>query len=170
MSIYGNSNSSWKREPWFWVVLAIPSSAVIMGIVMLTLAVQSWSGLVVDDYYQQGKRINRVLERDRLAWKLNLAADLNIDAKGGFEIRFETDLPPISTNQLTLELIHATRPGLDRELVLNRIDTRAFRGQTRLSGQGRWNLYLQTADWRLTGSLYYPGQSRTDLLPNYFEN
>lgn len=168
MSFCGNSTSNWKREPWFWVMLAIPSSAVIMGIVMLTLAVQSWSGLVVDDYYQQGKRINRVLARDRMAWKLDLAADLSLDTKGGVEIRFQTAIPPLTADQLTLELIHATRPGLDRKLVLHRVDPRVFRGQTGLSGQGRWNLFLQTTDWRLTGSLYYPGRSQADLLPNYF--
>ena len=170
MSFSRDSISNWKREPWFWVVLAIPSSAVIMGIVMLTLAVQTWSGLVVDDYYQQGKRINRVLARDRLAWELGLAADLSIDARGGIEIRFDANNPPLTADLLTLELIHATRPGLDRKLGLHRVDTRLFRGETTLSGQGRWNLFLQTADWRLTGSLYHPGRSRAELLPNYFGN
>ena len=32
-----------------------------MGVVMITLAIQSYSGLVVDDYYKKGKQINRVL-------------------------------------------------------------------------------------------------------------
>ena len=41
---------------------------------------QSYSGLVVDDYYKKGKQINRVLARDRLAWELGLAAELRVSA------------------------------------------------------------------------------------------
>jgi len=51
----------WKKEPFVWMIIAIPSSAIIMGVVIITLAIQSWSGLVVDDYYRKGKQINLVL-------------------------------------------------------------------------------------------------------------
>jgi len=44
---------NWKREPLVWMLIAIPLSAVIMGVVMITLAIQSFSGLVVDDYYKK---------------------------------------------------------------------------------------------------------------------
>lgn len=159
----------WKREPWVWVLIAIPLSAVIMGIVMITLALQSWSGLVVDDYYKQGKHINRVLARDKLAWELGLGAELNLEPGGEIEIRFEADGALISAQALELELVHATRPGLDRKLDLKRFDTRGYRGRLDLPGQGRWNLYLQTADWRLTGSLRQPGPGRASLRPNYIE-
>ena len=52
----------WYKEPWPWVLIAIPFSAVIMGVVLITLALESEDGLVVDDYYWKGKQINQVLE------------------------------------------------------------------------------------------------------------
>ena len=160
---------NWKREPWVWLLLAIPSSAVIMGIVMLTLAIHSWSGLVIDDYYKHGKQINRILARDRFAWELGIDAELKLDVRGLIEVRLNNTLP-ISSDRIELEMIHSTRPGFDRRIHLQRVGPRLFRGQVSLSGKGRWNLYLQTADWRLTGSLYRPGSEQVSLLPNYFED
>ena len=58
---------NWKQEPMVWLLIAIPLSAVIMGVVIITLAINSYSGLVVDDYYKKGKHINRVIARDKCA-------------------------------------------------------------------------------------------------------
>ena len=66
---------NWKREPMVWMLIAIPLAAVIMGVVMITLASQTFSGLVVDDYYKKGKQINRVLARDRLAQMARVVRD-----------------------------------------------------------------------------------------------
>ncbi|MBT8433585.1 MAG: FixH family protein [Gammaproteobacteria bacterium] len=159
---------NWKREPMVWLLIAIPFSAVIMGVVIITLAVQSFSGLVVDDYYKKGKEINRVLARDQLAYELGLAAGLSLEAGGKFEIRFAPEVQFIPGDTIELKLIHATMPGLDQKLDLRKSDTHLLRGQLELPGEGRWNLFLQTEDWRLTGSLQYPDQMSVDLLPNYF--
>ena len=158
----------WKREPLVWMLIAIPFSAVIMGVVMITLAIQSWSGLVVDDYYKKGKQINRVLARDKFAYELGLAAGLKIETDGSIEIRFDPEVQFIPGDKIVLELVHATMPGLDQQLIMQKRDTHLLRGEIRLPGSGRWNLFLQTGDWRLTGSLQYPQQAAAELLPNYF--
>ena len=68
-----------------------------------------------------------------------------------------------------LELIHATMPGLDQKLIMQRDETHLLTGKNQPARKGaRWNLYLQTADWRLLGSLQYPQQTTAELLPNYF--
>ena len=46
----------WQREPMVWMLIAIPASSVLVGMVMLWLAIASYDGLVVDDYHQQGKK------------------------------------------------------------------------------------------------------------------
>jgi hypothetical protein len=163
-----SSPGSWKREPLVWMLIAIPLSAVIMGVVMITLAIQSDSGLVVDDYYKKGKQINRVLARDKFAYELGLAAGFKIEADGSIEIRFDPEVQFIPGDTIDLELIHATMPGLDQKLILQKDATHLLSGEISLSGKGRWNLYLQTGDWRLTGSLQYPQQTTAELLPNYF--
>jgi hypothetical protein len=159
-------NRCWKREPLVWMLIAIPLSAVIMGVVMMTLAIQSYSGLVVDDYYKKGKQINRVLARDKLAYELGLAAALSIHASG-IEIRFDPGVSVIPGERIELKLVHATRPGLDRQLFFDNRNLRLLESPLNMLGPGRWNLILQTPDWRLTGSLQYPDQSGAQLLPNY---
>ncbi len=157
----------WKREPLVWMLIAIPGSAVVMGVIMITLAIQSHSGLVVDDYYKKGKQINRVLARDQFAYELGLAAALSIDAANGIEIRFDSGVSVIPGERIELKLVHATKPGLDQQLFFDNKNIKLLESPLQLPGPGRWNLILQTADWRLTGSLQYPDQRSTRLLPNY---
>lgn len=57
----------WHKEHYVWLIIFFPMLAVIAGIVITILAVQSNDSLVVDDYYKQGLEINRVLERDQSA-------------------------------------------------------------------------------------------------------
>ncbi len=161
------SKSTWKQEPLVWLLLAIPSSAVVMGVVMLTLAIQSYSGLVIDDYYKHGKQINRIIERDRFAYELGLAAGMRLGDDGVVEIRFDPEVEFVPGDNIELNLVHATKPGLDQSLILERVDRRLLRGRLPLSGSGRWNVYLQTPDWRLTGSLQHPLGPAARLLPNY---
>jgi hypothetical protein len=149
------------------MLIGIPLSAVIMGIIMLTLAIQSWSGLVVDDYYRKGKQINRVLARDRLAHELGLAAGFELRADNRIEIRFDPSVSVIPGERIELKLVHATRPGLDRELYFENRGLRLLEAELPIPGPGRWNLFLQTGDWRLTGSLQYPQSTRAELSPNY---
>ena len=160
-------NRPWTREPLVWMLIAIPASAVIMGVVMLTLAVHSYSGLVVDDYYRHGKQINRVIARDRLAWELGLEAELALAADGTVRVAFVSGADLLPDDDIELAFVHATRPGLDRSLRLERVGYGAYRAGIELDGSGRWNLALQTADWRLTGSLRRPQQSAASLQPSY---
>ena len=166
MHVKDREHRHWMREPLVWLLIAIPSTAVIMGVVMITLALQSFSGMVVDDYYRKGKQINRVLARDRLAYELGLAAGFRVHNSGRLEIRFDPEVKVIPGERIELRLVHATRPGLDRDLIFDN-DRLYLQAELQLAGRGRWNIYLQTPDWRLTGSLQYPQTRHARLLPNY---
>ena len=73
----------WYREPLVWMVLAIPATAVLGGVVMLVLANATWDGLVADDYYRRGMQINRSLARDAEAARLGLRAPAPLDRQRG---------------------------------------------------------------------------------------
>ena len=167
MHIKDREHRHWTREPLVWLLITIPASAVVMGAVMITLALQSFSGMVVDDYYRKGKQINRVLARDRLAYELGLAAGFRVHNSGGVEIRFDPDAKVIPGERIELRLVHATRPGLDRDLIFDNNRLHLLEAELQIPGPGRWNIYLQTPDWRLTGSLQYPQTHFARLLPNY---
>ena len=162
-----SEHRNWKREPLVWLVIGIPASAVIMGLVMITLAIQSWSGLVIDDYYKKGKQINLVLARDKFAHELGLSAGFSITETGRVEIRFDPGISVIPGEEIELRLVHATRPGLDQRVLFDNNRLRLLEADLQLSGQGRWNLFLQTQDWRLTGSLQYPQTRSARLQPNF---
>ena len=44
-----NQIKPWYKEPWPWVAIAIPASAVIMGFTTLYLAVSNPDPVIVDD-------------------------------------------------------------------------------------------------------------------------
>ena len=160
----------WRQHPWVWFLIAIPLSAVIMGFLMLALAIQSDSGLVVDDYYKQGKQINRSLARDRAASELGLAAMVSIDPlEHSVSVRIEPFPELLNRETIHLSFIHATRPGLDQAIQLERSGDSLVASLLPL-GAGRWNLSLHTDSWRLTGSLYAPQQFEIELQAQKFSD
>jgi hypothetical protein len=44
----------WYKEPWPWILMAPPATAVLAGIATVWIAVASADGLVAEDYYKQG--------------------------------------------------------------------------------------------------------------------
>lgn len=162
------SKSSWYRQPLVWLVLAIPASAVVMGAVMITISVYSFDGMVDDDYYRRGLEINRDLNRDEAAARLGLRAELSLDfdrrtvaADLSWEGTIVNELPA----RLRLRLIHPTRAGMDRILILERDPGGVYRGELEPMAAGNWHLQLETNAWRLPGRLPLPGSGRVGLAP-----
>lgn len=144
--------SAWFRQPLVWMVIAIPLASVIMGVIMLVLSITTYDGLVSDDYYKQGLQINRSMERDAVAERRGLSSEVLLGASGGvIEVLLE-GRPPFEAPQIVdLRLFHATRPGLDRHIVLRRVSTGRYRSGRPDLAPGRWYLQLNADDWRLRG-------------------
>jgi len=114
--------SVWYREPMVWMIIMIPFSAVVMGAIMLTLAVSSYDGLVSDDYYKKGLQINRSMERDALAGSYGLTGEVVLGAPDEMiEVSLAGNTEFQAPEIVHLRLFHATRPGLDRHLVMRRV-------------------------------------------------
>ncbi len=146
-----NSERPWYRERMVWMLVAIPSSAVLMGVVLITLAITSWDGLVVDDYYKQGKEINRVLVRDRFASEHQVYARLEwqvVNQRVSVDLRSSD--AEVSAASLTLNLLHPTRMGNDYTAELARGPDGRFHGVLPNVSEGPWLVHLETSDWRLT--------------------
>jgi hypothetical protein len=158
--------SVWYREPLVWMVIAIPLTAVAMGALILVLAIRSDDGLVVDDYYRQGKQINRVLARDRAAAARGLQGRVEFDdARQQLLIRLTAAEPAAIPEQVELKFLHATRGGLDKALILPRQADGSYRAPLPELAQGHWNVQLAAQDWRLVGSLLVPGDRHLDIRP-----
>ena len=152
----------WYREPMVWMVIAIPATAVLVGFLLLGLSIRHYDGLVADDYYKRGKEINRVLARDQLAKRHAIAARLRAEA-GELVLDLSHDgrlaMPPA----LDLRLLHRTRSGLDRSVLLTAGPDGRYRGRLDGAAAGRWVVQLETPRWRVTGYMERPGDDIVEL-------
>lgn len=156
------SPKPWYRERWPWLLAIMPTLAVIGGFTTAWFAVTTNDGLVVDDYYKQGKAINQTKERDRIAQTMGLAAHL-IPQGNSLSVNLTGQIatPP---GRLNMKIMHPTRSGDDHEISLN-WDGSGYKGITpELSGAHyRVQIAPEFGNWRLTGE-YRPG-SEARLSP-----
>ena len=158
----------WYREPWPWIVMAGPASAVIAGMTMLWLAIDSNDGLVADDYYKQGLAINQVIRRDQAAAELRYRAQAFLSDDGS-RIRVVVSsasgatLPPT----LQLRLAHPTRAGKDQAKVLSAQPGGLYETSLPPLAAGRWVVTIEDTQktWRLSGQWQLPRDRAVLLEP-----
>lgn len=153
----------WYREPWPWILMAGPAIVVVAGIATAAIAVATNDGLVADDYYRQGLAINKVIAREERARSLGLTAALQFGA-GRVRVLITSGAPQAEPPRLTL--VHATRAGLDRTIVLASVAPGIYEGAVGTPAQGLWRVQLEDARaaWRLTGH-WRSAEASTTLAP-----
>ena len=141
----------WFRHPLVWMMIAIPFSAVVMGVVMIWLAIDTDDGLVADDYYKQGLEINDVISLDRKASELQLNAVIKFDSAGKvINFKFEKGLLESYPDTLQLSFQHATRANSDITVVLNHGINDQYIGYLQQAiSEGVWYFEVSDADWKL---------------------
>ncbi len=145
-----DSPRPWFREPWVWLIIALPASAVLGGIVTIWIAVESDDGLVQDNYYKYGMEINKALDRDKMAIQYNLAADLKIsEAQNNIQISLDANDQFISPSSIKLSFLHPTIKGQDQILVFQSTGENIYAGLMPSLIQGNWYLQIEADDWRL---------------------
>lgn len=159
-----NPNTLWYREPWVWFMIAIPSTAIGVGSLMLYLALISDDGLVVDDYYKQGLAINRTLERDQMASQYQLSGLLRMTPH---HLQLQLNSPQRALPAtLTLKLLHATRTGFDQVFTLALSPDGTYQQALPMElAAGDWHLQIEAEDWRLVGVINHPNQQQVYLQP-----
>jgi uncharacterized protein len=141
----------WYKEGMVWMVIAIPMTAVIVGIAFLTTAIRTWDGVVVDDYYKHGKEINKVLVRDRFATVNGVRARLDwMRADGRLVVEVESDAMVEFGPQIEVSFLHPTIGGRDRQVNLAQGPDGRYHGVLSAVHEGRWIIQLGTGDWRLS--------------------
>ena len=154
----------WYREPLVWMLIAIPATAVLVGMVMITLALRHDDGLVVDDYYKHGLEINRSLQRDRNAARYQLRGSLLLEpGQGSVGLELTAGDGFAYPDVLRLQLFHATRHGLDTDIELRHLQAGDYTGRLPQLAAGRWHLQIARGDWRIQGVIKLPQQQRGSL-------
>ncbi|WP_286164189.1 FixH family protein [Azoarcus sp. DN11] len=155
----------WYRQGWPWFLISIPAVAVVMGMTTLWLAVSTWDGLVVDDYYQEGKTIEKTIARSQKAAEMGLVADVRIRADEvtlDLSTASRAPLPPT----VVLTISHPTRSGMDQVVLLKRRDG-VFVAPVAPLTAGRWLLQLEDEShtWRMNGTANIPADSVIRIVP-----
>ena len=155
---------SWQRNPIVWMIIAIPLSSVLVGMVMLWFAITSYDGLVVDDYSQHGKEINLTLARDSLAVSHGIQARLELLPQSGIlklRLSLTKELPIADT--LPLSFIHRTRAGEDISITLQKSANGEYIAPLPVLKPANWIVQLETSEWRITGQAPVPGSNIINL-------
>ena len=141
----------WHREPWPWILLSLPFTAVVAGIATLAIAIDNEDGLVAQDYYKRGLEINRVLEKETHAAELGVRAELRL---GDAHVEASLAQPQPPTPVLTLRFVHPTSSGEDRQTVLALGPGGHYQADLPALAAGRWLVQLEDAHrgWRLAGT------------------
>ena len=144
----------WYKEPYVWLLIAFPLAAVIGGFITLGLAIASNDGLVVDDYYREGLRINRVLKRDQAAADLGLKADLQFSRDSDrFRILLSGNRDFTAPDTLQVSFLHSTRSGFDRHVTVTKQTGNIYAAGIPPLVKGHWYVQIETGDWRLLKSI-----------------
>ena len=159
-------NKPWYNEPFVWLLILFPASAVIGGIITIILAINSNDGLVVDDYYKQGLEINRTLERDKAAARHGLVAALHLNIERhlvylNLNAHSDYKLP----NQIIFTFQYHTRSGFDKTLKLERSGDNFYQGRLPELIVGKWYVQIMADDWRLLESVQMPLTQDLELKP-----
>jgi hypothetical protein len=157
----------WYVHPWVWLLIAVPATAVIVGMVLLYFAITTNDGLVVDDYYTRGKAINLDLARDRAAQTHRLEARFDIDmARNRVTLMLKSQdyAPP---REMKLSILHPTQPHHDQQVMLEQIGEGQYAAGINELGRGKWYLQLEADDWRLSGRMQMPLTAPVELSPRY---
>jgi uncharacterized protein len=163
----------WYKYPLVWMMLAIPFSAVIMGVIMMWLAVDTDDGLVADDYYKLGMEINRVLSRDKKAAELGLSAIIEFDNSTRIiRVQFDKGALEKYPNSLPLALQHATRENSDITVLLDHGIGDQYIGHVSQSiSEGIWYFEIADksrtdADWKLNARHHVRKKNTIHLKSN----
>ena len=161
----------WHKYPLVWMMLAIPFSAVIMGVVMIWLAIDTDDGLVADDYYKLGLEINRVIKRDKKAAELGLSAIIEFDSSTRI-IRLEFDKGLLETfpKSLALHLQHATRENSDIVVVLDHGIGDQYIGHVKQAiSEGVWYFEIGDEGWKLNARTHVRSNNVIHLESSFKE-
>ncbi|MBL6691133.1 MAG: FixH family protein [Pseudomonadales bacterium] len=148
----------WFTNPWVWFVMFVPFTAVLFGAVMIISANYQPDDLVVDDYYKEGKGINRRIQQDVQAVQMGARASvLAVTSQG---VLFEI---VGGSEHLTLDMFHVTSKEKDLQIDLVRQSDTQYTASSavladRLNSTGIWYLEIRDEDsvWRLRQRINTP--------------
>lgn len=159
------TDAPWYRQGWPWFLIMFPAIAVVAGLITFWIAYDTFDGMVVDDYYKEGRTIDVTVGRSVKAGELGLSADVRLRSED-IRIELASSTGAVLPDRMLVTIIHPTRAGQDQHLVLDGKNG-VFSGETATLGTGKWQLQLEdeSRSWRLNGTTHLPTEMEFRIVP-----
>jgi hypothetical protein len=152
----------WYKQFWPWVLIFLPSSAVVAGLTTLFIAIENKPDMVVEDYYKKGKAINVDLTRLDNAFRLALKFKFTVTDN---QLILEQTLGETQQSALRLRFIHRTQQAKDFEMLLTADANGRYKSDLSNKINGKWTIHLESFDgsWRIQTMDKFPTNIATLL-------
>jgi len=141
----------WYRQSWPWLLMLMPGLAVVGGVFTAYLAVTTNHALVVDEYWREGKAINRSLAKEAHAQALGLQLRLKPTPEG-LQLNVEAQGRPWSSPYpVRVQWIHPTLAGRDLQASAQPLGEGEYLARHfKWPDEGRWQVMVEDAAgaWR----------------------
>lgn len=156
------------REPWFWMVFAPLIVVVMASFGFMYVAFVGADDRVYDDYYKQGRMINKQFAAETRAQALQLKGEAQFDfAAGEVLLTLEGKQVP---GELQLQISHPAQRRKDAALTLTRIGESMYRGELPQTFSGHRYLILSAGAedslWRITAEANFDQSVVVDFVPH----
>lgn len=128
------------KEPWFWAVIGPLLVVVVVSISMAGIAILGADDRVSDDYFKQGRMINKHFVGEALAISLGVHGSLEFDFTTA-EVFAQVEAKALPA-ELELTFSHPADAIQDMTLVMQRIGEGRYRADLPTLTGGRWYLIV----------------------------
>jgi hypothetical protein len=129
------TNMSPRANPVFWLMWALPGSAVLAGFTTLAIAMHGADRPLPEAYHWEGERLDADFERQRAA--VRLGVHLTFAAANGRCVARVVNADPPALDVL---LTHGVDAGLDRVLKLPRVAAGEYAADCTSLPAARWRV------------------------------
>ncbi len=139
----------WYRHPLVWLVILLPASSVVAGLSTLAVALKNADDTVADNWYREGRTINRTMADEQQARRLGLSVALDFSTLPHATLHSDIALPWPQT--LNVSLRHPTVAARDQQITLHHQGQGEYLGQQALTPESDMIVTVTPADgfWRL---------------------
>jgi hypothetical protein len=153
----------WYKEPWPWIIIGMLSAAVIAATTCVFISFHNADPVVRDDWYEDGKTINKSLDREKHAQQLGMAATITVDNTTGDVKVILKSHQPQNLPGVDIKLSHATDAARDEDVQLTRQEDGSYHGTLSKALKGHYYVDIETAYWKLSDSELFP-QGTFDIV------
>lgn len=167
MSQHEYDEGPWYKQFWLWFMLVPLFILVLASFYLLYLAITTNDGVVVDNYYRDGKGYVVRQEEDAFARAMELQADVRWKSDT-LSLQLDGRLTPLP-EQLELLIIFPTNDDFDVTVIMDHRGLGEYVGQLPEPVSGRRLLQVHPlntdTEWRLHADVEVPPSGDLVLLP-----